>query len=681
MNFLNPLALFALAAIAVPILIHIFSRRRVPEVPFSTIRFLRRSDRRSMVRINLRRLVLLALRVLAIAAIALAFARPVVRGSLAALFPPGGSRAACILIDRSYSMGVEGEGGTAFERAKARVLSIIDNLDRGDETAIIAFDSSAETVYDGELDPEAARAAVRELRPSWAGTDLRRAAALALERLGATRRVARELYIVSDFQRTGLSVPGAGEGAPSKRALPVRAFLVPVRTEGAANVAIEEALAPRVTVHRGETASLAILLKNTSPDVAARFPLEVSVGARRILEKEIEIAPGNEARETVSFPAERSGWTRGVVSKRSDRLPADDARYFALDVREKARVLLVTDGGSFYLEQALSPEGSEGDIAVTTRPWRAFTTADLDSSETVVLGPGRGPTGADVDVIDRFVSRGGRAIVLLTPGLEEAAARLSRYALRVDDTTMPRGYFGIAKPESPPPFLAPFSDEDLEALERLKFRSAPLVTGVPAGAAALAFTTGNPFVWEEARGAGTVVFAAFDPRPEAGELVLSPSFLPLVQQLVLATGTKRSAAEGSLVGRPVTWSLPAGAAAVCELPDGSAVKPERTASGIVVPAVETPGFVTIVADGETTGTIAVNPDCRAESELSALRASEAADSLGLGPRLVIGEGQGIALAIRTGREGKEIAGALLLAAMALLVAELAAAQRAEGEPA
>ena len=40
MNFPeSPVSLFALAAVAVPILIHIFSRRRVPEVPFSTIRF------------------------------------------------------------------------------------------------------------------------------------------------------------------------------------------------------------------------------------------------------------------------------------------------------------------------------------------------------------------------------------------------------------------------------------------------------------------------------------------------------------------------------------------------------------------------------------------------------------------------------------------------------------------
>ncbi len=46
---------------------------------------------------------------------------------------------------------------------------------------------------------------------------------------------------------------------------------------------------------------------------------------------------------------------------------------------------------------------------------------------------------------------------------------------------------------------------------------------------------------------------------------------------------------------------------------------------------------------------------------------------------VIFKGREVAPAIKTGREGKEIAMPLLLAAMALLAAELFVAQRREGE--
>ena len=209
MNFLNPLYLFALAAVAVPILIHIFSRRRVPEVPFSTIRFLSRSDRRSMMRINVRRLLLLLMRILAVALVALAFARPVVRGSLAALFPAGGSRAACILLDRSFSMGVEGDSGVAFDRGLARLAAILDNLERGDAVSVVLFDTASEIVYDGEIEKEAVLEALRDARPSWGGTDLRSAAAIGERVLAGSRRDVRELYIISDFQKTAFARSGA----------------------------------------------------------------------------------------------------------------------------------------------------------------------------------------------------------------------------------------------------------------------------------------------------------------------------------------------------------------------------------------------------------------------------------------------------------------------------------------
>jgi hypothetical protein len=735
MNFLNPLYLFALAAVAVPILIHIFSRRRVPEVPFSTIRFLSGSDRRSMMRINMRRLLLLLLRVLAVALVALAFARPVVRGSLAALFPSGGSRAACILLDRSFSMGVEGNEGVAFDRAVARVGAIVDNLERGDEVSLVLFDTKSEIVYNGELERQAVRDALRNARLSWAGTDLRGAAAFGERLLAASRREVRELYIVSDFQKTGMGRAGAsgealartdttgarahaaaepaerGSSSPGARpgaALPVRAFLLPVQSNVEANVSVERVVAPSVALHEGETAELGIVLRNRSRTLAAKFPLEVSLGGRRVMEKEIEIPPDDYRTERAAFPVERAGWVDGVVKKRSDRLPADDTRYFALDVRRRTRVLLIADEGGFYLEQALGPGGAEGDIAVVKRGWRAFTSADLDTADVVVLGPGRGPAAGDVEIVDRFVKRGGKAIVFLVPELEEAAARLSRHTLRIEFADMPQGFFRLSKPAPAPGFLAPFDERDLEALARLRFRSAALVRGVPLDEVKLSFERGGPFVWDERRGGGTVVFVAADPRPEAGELVLSPYFLPLVQQLVLAAGAEPPANDGSLIGEPIFWSA-AGSEdeCTCTLPDGTTIKPARDeagaasgsaerevagsgsprdgaaverAGGILIPPVETPGIVTIFAGSDVAGKIAVNPDCREESDLAYLDPRAAADSLGLAHRLVVAEDGALAPAIRAARTGREITMPVLLAAMALLAIELFVAQREKGEP-
>jgi hypothetical protein len=616
-----------------------------------------------------------------------------VRGSLAALFPAGGSRAACVLLDRSYSMGTEGDGGVLFDRGVKRLSAILDNLESGDEVSVVLFDTSTELVYDGGPDREAVLEALRDARPSWGGTDLRSAAALGERILARSRREARELYIVSDFQKTAFARRGAGAraaapepsrapGAPaaeSRRDLPVRAFLLPVQAKGAANVAVESVAAPSVALHKGETAELGITLRNRSRELAAKFPLEVSIAGRRVLEKEIEIPPDGYHTEKVVFPAERSGWIDGVVRKRPDRLSADDARYFALNVRDKTRVLLLADDGGFYLEQALVPGGIEGDIAVAKRAWRAFTSADLGASDAVVLGPGRGPSPGDVEIIGRFVERGGKAIVFLVPELAAAAKRLSGYPLAIEFAEMPQGFFRLAKPETPPDFLAPFDERDLEAFARLRFRSAALVRGVPPAEARLSFEGRGPFVWEERRGEGTVVFAAADPRPEAGELVLSPFFLPLVQQLVLATGRDAPASQGSLVGEPIVWTGETDGEVTCLLPDGATIRPAGAPGGILIPSVETPGIVTVLAGGEPKGKIAVNPDCRYESDLEYLEPRDAADSLGLEHRLVVEEDRSLAPAVHAARSGREITTPLLLAAMALLAAELFVAQRERGD--
>ena len=74
--------------------------------------------------------------------------------------------------------------------------------------------------------------------------------------------------------------------------------------------------------------------------------------------------------------------------------------------------------------------------------------------------------------------------------------------------------------------------------------------------------------------------------------------------------------------------------------------------------------------------MAVNPDCRRESQLEYMQAGEAADSLGLAAWASASAGTGVAEAVREAREGREIAEILIIAAAFLLAAELAVAQGA-----
>ena len=78
MLWLNPLALFALAAIAAPILIHILVRRTAERFPFPTLRFLKPTRLAAIRRHLLEDWRLLAIRAALLAAAAAALAGPLI---------------------------------------------------------------------------------------------------------------------------------------------------------------------------------------------------------------------------------------------------------------------------------------------------------------------------------------------------------------------------------------------------------------------------------------------------------------------------------------------------------------------------------------------------------------------------------------------------------------------------
>src|SRR5436190_23605341 len=101
--FLNLPMLLGLLAISIPIIIHLLNRRRFQKVQWAAMRFVRISVEQNQRRILVEDLLLLILRCVLVALLALALARPVLRAATTGVFGPA-SVTAVILLDNSYSM-------------------------------------------------------------------------------------------------------------------------------------------------------------------------------------------------------------------------------------------------------------------------------------------------------------------------------------------------------------------------------------------------------------------------------------------------------------------------------------------------------------------------------------------------------------------------------------------------
>ena len=76
MRYQNPQLLYALFAIAIPIIIHLFNLRKYKTIRFSSVRFLRQIKKAKRSRARLKNVLILLSRILAIAALILAFSKP-----------------------------------------------------------------------------------------------------------------------------------------------------------------------------------------------------------------------------------------------------------------------------------------------------------------------------------------------------------------------------------------------------------------------------------------------------------------------------------------------------------------------------------------------------------------------------------------------------------------------------
>ena len=103
MSLAAPLFLLAALAGAIPVWLHMIHRRQAPVVPFSTLRFLRKSAEQTRRRKRIHDLLLLLLRVAALVLVAVALARPTIR-HLGALFGRGAGRAVVLILDNSASL-------------------------------------------------------------------------------------------------------------------------------------------------------------------------------------------------------------------------------------------------------------------------------------------------------------------------------------------------------------------------------------------------------------------------------------------------------------------------------------------------------------------------------------------------------------------------------------------------
>ena len=199
---LNLLMLGGLAAMAIPIIIHLLNRRRFNVVDWGAMQFLKLSET-TRKRLLIEELLLLLLRMGLIGILVLALAGPFVESS--ALGKLGRNHRDIVLIfDGSYSMGYTGTGQSAHAAAKEWATTLIEDLSGQDAVAILQAKQQVVPVQSNLThDIDRAREAVHEIPDPAGGCNWPQAIQAARKILEGSQRAEREIIVLTDNQRFG----------------------------------------------------------------------------------------------------------------------------------------------------------------------------------------------------------------------------------------------------------------------------------------------------------------------------------------------------------------------------------------------------------------------------------------------------------------------------------------------
>lgn len=334
MNFLFPHVLWALLALAIPILVHLFHFRRPRRLLFSNLAFIREVQQVVRRRLRLKHYLLLAARLLLLAALVLMFSGPY--WATEAGQRRQGSHSVAIIIDNSLSMSAVDERGDYLSQARKLAYTI---LRAHGPNATYQVQTTGRLLLSAPFVPQGeAMQALDQL--GYADRQVSYAEVLNNAPLyfSAAANPVHTLYFISDFQQKTV-MQDSIKLPPLPPGLEVR--FAKVGTRAQPNVYVSGMAFEDVVIEQDKPINLRLTVHNDGPEDVQNLPLKVELEGKAVGVGSVSVAAGQQQQATLTFTPQQGGWQQGTV--RLDDLPIefDNERHFSFNIPEGSRILLV----------------------------------------------------------------------------------------------------------------------------------------------------------------------------------------------------------------------------------------------------------------------------------------------------------------------------------------------------
>jgi len=492
MKFLAPGYLLGLALMALPVIIHLWYRRRMKKVPFSSLEFLKKIEARKLGWLRLREILILACRCLLVGLLFFSLSRPQLGGEnrRASVF---------IILDNTYSMGYADNFAQARKAAGRLIAGYAPNAEF--YVTGLASGDSGDFFW---MTRAEAQEKIKKIEPTFHS--------------GTVTKVLDQHPVRDPAYPLEYVYVGDGQELNFRDFIPPPAAIFYwVRIRTGSNAGFVQ-VSPRELVRRAaESYPVTVRLRNYASKL---WPgrIEVTAGSF-FIQKDNRIPAGQEAEEALTFPGNNRC---GEAVWLGDSLEADNHYYFAFNRPAIRRVLIVGPGG--LLERALNPSPElQTPFSVHTRD--RLESSDIRPYDVIILDGLPDLTETETRRLDNFLTQKNRAVLcFLGDRVGENLRKFLERVASIGEPVSPRGYAVLDQVDYDHYAFAPF--KGTATLKEVKFYKFWNFTR--RGRAIAALNAGYDLV--VLRDNLAVVGTRFE--RDYTDLVYKAAFVPLVHRLV-----------------------------------------------------------------------------------------------------------------------------------------------------
>jgi len=605
MGLLTPWFLAGIAAVGLPVWLHLLKRSKTDPKQFPSLMFFEHREVSSVKHRRLEHLLLLALRALMLLLLALLFASPYILRSTSAA---QGKKTTLIAVDHSFSM----RAGDRLARAKQEAMNVIGSLRPGEQAQVIALSGNVQAMTQLVADPAELRAAVASIQPSDGRSSFGELARFA-RTVSDAQKMPIDLHLASDLQKSSMP-PGFAD----LRLNPGTNLVVHSVSTDEKNWTLENAVTPRRVYDPKRVKMQATVAGFNTP--AAKRTVTLILNGRELQSKQVDVPANGRAQVEFTTLDAPYGFSKGEFRiDSSDGLAGDDHYYFSVERLDPRKVLFIDEGrrrAELYFRAALD---SAGDGAFQLDPQRpeGAAAATLSNYAFVVLNDVSNVPSGLLSNLQHYVTTGNAVFISLGPAaavqprvpLLDEAIQSSNYAAREGERFLSAGDLDAGHPAL----------RSVDHFNGVKFYQAIKITANKARVLAK-FNDQTPLLAEGNIGEGKVLVFTSTFDNVSNDLPLHASWVPFISQAALYLG-------GGGAEQPVNVPVDSyvelrssdnqGAAAEVLDPQGRRVLSLEEATKARTAALDREGYFEIKTAAGRRSLMAVHAD-RRESDLTPL---------------------------------------------------------------